>query len=207
MAKRAGKPHPEIVAAVLADAALIGDKAAAKKHGISERTIGRYRKDSVQTPDVSERVREKIEAVTDDWLAETQRVRMKLLARVEILGETSKNLHEVAGAFDVPARRQRLPQHVRLDGRFEEDVRIAYAVGASLQCLSCIEKYMAPQLFRLPDFNNKSAIRRAWYRHAARQTPAGEPAFDQCKIYSVQFEFSVIHFPVSSRHRSRRWCR
>lgn len=102
MAKnRDPKSDPERIAQILADASLHGDKEAAKRHGISPRTVYNYRKKYGNDSDVSTRFQEKKSAISQGWIEEVRRVRFLALHRMETLLQVSDDLREVTGATKI----------------------------------------------------------------------------------------------------------
>jgi primosomal protein N' len=112
MAKRAGRPKaksakddPERIARMLIDAQHLGDRAAAKKHNVSTKTIQRYRKlaavDSEMSTAVSTVVAAEKKANAETWRADLQAARKTLLDRVVHLASQSDNLYHVTGALKI----------------------------------------------------------------------------------------------------------
>lgn len=91
----------EFVALVLADAAMIGDEAAATRHGVSVRTVERYRSKAKDDEALAASVGEKKAAYRTslrDELIETTRAG---LTRMRTLLETETDLHKAAGAVKI----------------------------------------------------------------------------------------------------------
>lgn len=90
----------ERVALVLADALVLGDRPAARKWGISERTVRRYRAQSATDPALAASVREKNEGIRHDLA--TLRVAF-LREAIDAMRAKLKDgsLHEVAGAVKI----------------------------------------------------------------------------------------------------------
>lgn len=86
---------------VLTDAATIGDEKAAQKHGISLRTLYRYRSVANGDSELTAAVLEKKRALSEGWLVEAKKARMKALARGLQLAETSDNLRDVTGFLKI----------------------------------------------------------------------------------------------------------
>jgi len=99
------KPGPKItpdrVARLLVDASELGDEAAAAKHNVSAKTIGRYREKYADDPVVSDLVRALKESVVADWLTSAKGARARLLSKVEALAMASDDLRQVAGALKI----------------------------------------------------------------------------------------------------------
>lgn len=95
----------EVVAQALIDAITLGDPAAAEKHGVSVRSLQRYRARLSEDPDgeLAQSVAAKRKALTAEWLAETARARMKILAKLERMVEAAppEMIREVAGALKI----------------------------------------------------------------------------------------------------------
>ena len=67
MGLRGPNVDPERVAQIVVDASLIGDEAAAKRHNVSTKTVGRYRDLAQSDEVVSKLVAAKWEAADKDW--------------------------------------------------------------------------------------------------------------------------------------------
>lgn len=103
------KPHgahtrasdPQFVALVLADAAVIGDEAAAKRHNMTTRTVERYRAkaatDTALSGIVGEKKAEYRTSLRDELVATTRAG----LARMRALLEIETDLHKAAGAVKI----------------------------------------------------------------------------------------------------------
>lgn len=90
----------EFVAQVVADSDVLGTAEAAKKHGISERTVARYREH--RSPDVAARVREKAAVVADAMRDETIASLRIIRDRMVVLAQSADaDLYKVTGAFKV----------------------------------------------------------------------------------------------------------
>lgn len=84
---------------ILCDALTFGDRATVKRHGISVRTLQRYRAKMATDPAMACAVAEKAKALDAAWLETGKRARLRFIARMEELAETETDLHKVSGAF------------------------------------------------------------------------------------------------------------
>jgi transposase-like protein len=109
-------PNPAVVASVLADAKLDGDESAARKHGVSLRTVERWRREvAARSGGIAAGKRQ---AVVDEiWEVAAARVQLALLARVEVLAAASDDLRQVAGALKIVSDAQLATQVVNPHGR------------------------------------------------------------------------------------------
>lgn len=96
---------PDAVARAIVDATVIGDAAAAEKHGVSVRTIGKYRATLRENPEgeLAELVQVKRKALSERWLRSTADARDKLLAKVLTLVDVADvdQLRDVVGALKI----------------------------------------------------------------------------------------------------------
>lgn len=96
---------PDVIAQVLVDATALGDEAAARKHGISTRTIGNYRARLRGDPEgeIAGLFAIKRKAISERWLKATADARDKLLAKVLTLVEQAEaeQLRDVVGALKI----------------------------------------------------------------------------------------------------------
>jgi hypothetical protein len=81
----------------------MGDKAAAAKHGISDRQVRRYRVSAETSPDLAAAVLEKRRALTsDNWLRAAKAARQEALERgLELVRHKKASLHGVTGFFKI----------------------------------------------------------------------------------------------------------
>ena len=95
----------ERIAQVIIDAAALGDDVAGAKHGLSTRTLRRYRERLVTEPDgeVASLVQVKRKALSERWLVATAEARDRLLAKVLTLAENAdtEQLRDVVGALKI----------------------------------------------------------------------------------------------------------
>ena len=103
MRRRKSSRKIERKSRILADADLLGDEAAAAKHGISTRTLRRYRKEAEpeHCPPLAEVVLVKRQALSAHWLEEAKKARMEALARGLELARGSDNLRDVTGFLKI----------------------------------------------------------------------------------------------------------
>jgi hypothetical protein len=101
MAKPGPKIDPEKAARILVDAADLGDRAAARRHDVSIRTVQNYREKYRGDPIVAELCAELQKTLREDWLGSARETRRKLLALVWDRAVESKSLWQVAGAYKV----------------------------------------------------------------------------------------------------------
>lgn len=120
MAKPGPKIAPDRVARILVDASELGDEAAAAKHNVSAKTIGRYREKYADDPIVSDLVRALKESVVADWLTSAKAARARLLSKVEVLALGSDDLRTVAGALKI-VHDAVLAEELLNDGRQSDD--------------------------------------------------------------------------------------
>jgi len=88
---------------VLLDAAAVGDSAACKRHGISERTLQRYRERVGADPELTAVVAEKKNAEEAGWSASRRRFLRSAIAKLEaMIAEAGPDqIREVAGAIKI----------------------------------------------------------------------------------------------------------
>ncbi len=120
MAKPGPKIAPDRVARILVDAGELGDEAAAAKHNVSAKTIGRYREKYADDPIVSGLVQRLKESVVADWLTSAKAARSRLLSKVEALALGSDDLRQVAGALKI-VHDAVLAEELLSDGRQPDD--------------------------------------------------------------------------------------
>lgn len=92
------------IAQVVADSdTLLGTAGAAKKHGLSERTVKRYRAlvTSATVPALTLSVTQKRAEMFDTLRDETVALVRKIMARIGTVVETSDNLYELNGAWKI----------------------------------------------------------------------------------------------------------
>lgn len=99
--KERGKVDADKVRQVVIDAEHLGDAKAAKKHGISVRTVIRYRNRVRGDAALSQAVIDEKTAMQAVWRDQLVTAREKLLARAVTLAGTSKNLFHVSGALKI----------------------------------------------------------------------------------------------------------
>jgi hypothetical protein len=93
--------HDENIAQILADAEIMGDEDTAKKHGISERSVRRYRQSVESKPALAASVLEKRRELSKGWLEAAKQARMVALTRGMELVQTTENLRDVAGFLKI----------------------------------------------------------------------------------------------------------
>jgi hypothetical protein len=101
MAKPGPKIDPEKVARILVDAADLGDRAAARRHDVSVRSVQNYREKYRDDPIVAELCAQLQKTLREDWLGSARETRRKLLALVWDRAVESKSVWQVAGAFKI----------------------------------------------------------------------------------------------------------
>lgn len=72
-------PDPELVAQILVESDILGHEEAAKRYGVSKRTIERYSSERRADPDVAELVAQKRKRLAGDWIERTDKARKALL--------------------------------------------------------------------------------------------------------------------------------
>lgn len=89
----------------LADSAMLGDAAACAKHGITPRTLRRYRTNARRDGTLAKGALSKIEAAQQDWLQGTQADLHAISSRLREMcaraKPTPEGIHAVAGAFKI----------------------------------------------------------------------------------------------------------
>ena len=91
--------HEQIVR-VLLDAIDLGDVEATKRHGVTRRTLQRYRVRASGDPALAAALAARRAELAARWTDEAARVRLVLLARMgELALKSDADLHQVAGAF------------------------------------------------------------------------------------------------------------
>ena len=94
----------ERAATILAEAALVGDTRAAKRHGVDPSTIWRWRKRMERDPDLHALANQKRAALERAWVGaatESLRKAAEFLGRAaeEMSPQNPEHVHAVAGAF------------------------------------------------------------------------------------------------------------
>ena len=101
--KSKGGPHvdPDVVARIVVDAAEIGDARTAARHGVSERTVKRYRSRSRIEPELSRLVEKKVRAVELGWHAARNALLRSGMAKLQTLidNATQEQMGEVVAAI------------------------------------------------------------------------------------------------------------
>jgi hypothetical protein len=92
---------PDLMRRVVIDAEHLGDEAAAKKHGVSTKTVQRYRAATRTDTKLSEAVQAEKLAMMGTWREQLREARQKLLGRVMELSAEDKNLFHVSGALKI----------------------------------------------------------------------------------------------------------
>lgn len=95
---------PSFVAQVVADSDVLGTREAAKKHGLSARTVARYRTQALSGSDsaLSASVAEKRAAMTDALRDETIDLLRVIGRRIgELVAKPDADLYKVVGAYKV----------------------------------------------------------------------------------------------------------
>lgn len=98
----------ETKALIVYDAVLLGEEAAATKHGISSRTVRRYKAESATNPELSELVQEKRRVISESLTESARETTRKLLAWMgessELLDKNDRlNLYTITGAAKIAA--------------------------------------------------------------------------------------------------------
>jgi hypothetical protein len=88
---------------VITDAAILGNEHAAKKHGIAERSVQRYKNRCAQDPELAAMVAAKKKKIDDDWRDEAVSFLRTAVAKLEklVATATGEQIREVAGAIKI----------------------------------------------------------------------------------------------------------
>ena len=86
---------------VLIDAMHLGDAEAAKLHGISAASVGRYRRRLKDAPELIEAAQVEKQANSADWRERLKAVKLAVLAKVEEAAGKSDNLYHLSGALKI----------------------------------------------------------------------------------------------------------
>ena len=101
--KSKGGPHvdPDVVARIVVDAAEIGDARTAARHGVSERTVKRYRSRSRNEPELTRLVEKKVRAVELGWHAARNALLRSGMTKLQTMidGATQDQMGEVVAAI------------------------------------------------------------------------------------------------------------
>jgi predicted regulator of amino acid metabolism with ACT domain len=100
MAKAGSPPaSPERIARILTDSAHMGPEKAAKEHGVSRRTVDRYRASHAADPAVAELVQEMTMEVRRGWYKRAREVRRQAIDKLAELIQASRELRDVSDAL------------------------------------------------------------------------------------------------------------
>lgn len=136
------KDNPERIAAILADASVLGDAAAAEKHGVSERTIKRYRQRHADSPSVSPLVTQYKEAIAADWIEQTTDARARILNKVLALVDIADDLHKVVGALKI-VHDANVSERIIRGGLSADSAGVAeQASAATADALATLERFV-----------------------------------------------------------------
>lgn len=92
-------PTVDRVARVLLDAEALGDKAAARRHGVHFKTVSNWRRDWGDAPSVVAEMGRLRAEVRAGWIDEARDARRRLIDRVTELAAKSKSLRAVTDAL------------------------------------------------------------------------------------------------------------
>lgn len=92
-------PTTERVARALVDADLLGDRAAARAHGVHPNTIKNWRRDFARSADVAAEVKRLREAASADWIEKARSLRSKLIDRIGVLADTNPSIRATTEAL------------------------------------------------------------------------------------------------------------
>lgn len=105
--RRTPKFDRENAARIIAEAMVLGDKGASEKHGVSTRTIKRWRAALKNDPVLAQHISDKKAIVEADWAAKLPGalgICVEWIAtNVPHLGRTPESLHAIAGAMKLLA--------------------------------------------------------------------------------------------------------
>jgi len=101
VSERPGKIDKERRAAIIAEAALIGDREASAKHGVATRTLRRWRQDAKSDGQLAEQIRDKRAEVFKGWSERVVEARDAALARALELVKKSTELRDVVGCLKI----------------------------------------------------------------------------------------------------------